>query len=452
MIMQPLGLLGSLLLFMAMQPAAAQNNGDEEVPAFTIAEAQSYALDHKQSLQNKELNKVRAEKDVTETLSQGFPQISAEARARRNFDIRTNVITFGLPGQEPQKSEVRFGTNYRAQASVNASQMIFDGTFFLGLKASKVYVNLSKKQYQQSRRDTRAKVAKAYYSCLVTDRNRRTLQQNVKQVEQNLYETRQRYQNGMVEELDVDRQRLTLQNLQNQLSKVTRETRIARRLLKFQMGYPINDTLVLNESLQTQLPSTKEQKQVPKDFKPEQRLKYQELAVRERLAVLDKKRYQAAYLPKLDAFATHLQLAQRDNFNFLEGSEPWFPSTYAGLSLSVPIFSGFQKSARVQKAKIDLKKIQNQQDALQQQIRLQVSRSRRTYNNALERARKQQQNLDLAQKIYEQSKVKYEEGVGSSLELTTAQNQLFEAQTAYINAVQDYLVAEIDLKKALGDY
>lgn len=431
---------------------AQQNQKADKVSSFTIEQAQSYALEHNRSLQNRELDKERAEEDVTETLSQGLPQVSAEGRARRNFDVRTNVISFGLPGQEPQKSEVRFGTNYRAQASVNVSQMIFDGTFFLGLKASRVYVNLSKKQYQQSRRDTRAKVAKAYYSCLVTQRNKAILQKNVEQVEQNLYETRQRFQNGMVEELDVDRQRLTLQNLRNQLSKVSRERDVARKLLKFQMGYPIGDSLVLQESLQTQLPDLKTAKSIPSDFQPEQRLGYQELEVREKLAALSKRRYQAAYLPKLDAFATHLQLAQRDGFNFLEGSRPWFPSTYAGLSLSIPIFSGFQKSARIQKAKIDLKKLQNRKQNLEEQIRLQVQRSLRTYNNALDRAQKQQQNRDLARKIYNQAQTKYDEGVGSSLELTSAQNQLFEAQSAYINAMQDYLVAEIDLAKAVGNY
>ncbi len=432
----------------------AQNPGAEKeaIPSFSIQEAQAYALDHNRSLKNSALDRQIAKKEVTQTLSQGLPQVNGEISGRRNFDIRTNVITFGLPGQEPQKSEVRFGTNYQSEASINFSQLIFDGTFFLGLKASKVFVNLSQKQYEQSQQDTRAKVAKAYYSSLVTARNRAILKKNVAQVEQLLYETRQRYQNGLVEKLDVDRQQLTLQNLENQLRKVKREARIARKLLKFQMGYPLKDSLKLSESLETKLPDFKNRKSVPAEFKPSRRLQYQQLSIRERLATLNKKRYKAAYLPTIDAFATHLQLAQRDEFNFFEDGEPWFPSTFAGISINVPIFSGFRRSAQLQKAEIELTQIRNRQEKLKSQIWLEVRRAKRTYNNALERARNQQENLALARKIYQQSKTKYEEGVGSSLALTNAQSQLFEAQINYITAVQEYLVAEIDLEKALGNY
>lgn len=430
----------------------AQNKSKEKVPKFNLQEAQSYALAHNQSLKNKKLEKRKAEEEVTQTLSQGLPQINGEIRARRNFDIRTNVITFGLPGQEPQKSEVRFGTNYRSQASINVSQLIFDGTFFLGLKASKVYVKLSQRNFKQSKRNTRAKVAKAYYSCLVTARNYQILKKNVKQVEQILFETRQRYKNGLVAQLDVDRQRLTLQTLENQLSKVKREKGVARKLLKFQMGYPIKDSIRLSGSLETELPDFKDKKTIPDNFSPKKRLSFKKLNVREKLAKLNKKRYKAAYLPTVDAFATHLQLAQRDDFNFFQGGEPWFPSTYAGISINFPIFNGFRRSAKLQKAKIELQQVQNRQEKLKSQIWLQVNRAKRTYNNALERAQNQQKNLELARKIYQQSKTKYEEGVGSSLELTTAQNKLFEAQTNYIQAVQDYLVAEIDLEKALGTY
>jgi outer membrane protein len=230
----------------------AQNTAEDKVPKYTLKEAQTYALDHNQSLKNKKLEKRKAEEEVTQTLSQGLPQVSGEIRGRHNFDVRTNVITFGLPGQEPQKSEVRFGTNYRSQASINFSQLIFDGSFFLGLKASKVYVNLSKKEFEQSQRDTRAKVAKAYYSCLVTARNYQILKKNVQQVEQTLFETRQRYKNGLVEQLDVDRQQLTLQTLENQLSKVKREKKVARKLLKFQMGYPVKDSIRLSGKLETE--------------------------------------------------------------------------------------------------------------------------------------------------------------------------------------------------------
>ncbi len=428
-------------------------NAQDNKTSFALEEAQQYGVEHNENMLNARLDQERAGKDVNETLSRGLPQINFEANARKNFDIRTNIISFRFPGNpEPQKSEVKFGTKYNFDAQVSASQMIFDGTFFLGLKASRTYVKLSKREAQQTQIETRSKIAKAYYSSLVTEENLRIINKNIKQVEQNLYETRELYKNGFVEELDVDRLRLSLQNLQNQQKKVKREYQVARKLLKFQMGYPVTDTIVLTDSLNKELPKNKNKKATPEDFKPNERIEYKVLKVQEKLAKLNKKQFQAGYLPKLNAFATHLQNAQRDEFNLFDENGLWFPSTYAGLSLEIPIFDGFYKSAKIQKAKIDQQKIQNQQKNLRKSIRLEVSRSLKEYNTALDRAKNQKENMELARKIYNTSQTKYKEGVGSSLEVTTAQSDLFQSQSDYINAIYDYLIAEIELNKSLAEY
>lgn len=431
-------------------PAGAQNGN---VPKLSLKEAKEYALENNANIKNAELDKIRAEKDVKETRANLFPQINAEIQGQRNFDIRTNVIEFDFPGQTgSRKSEVKFGTDYNADLSVNASQLIFDGSFFMGLKASKTYVQLSKKQFEQQERDTKEKVAKAYYSALVTSRNLSILRKNVDQVEQNLYETKEMYKSGMIEELDVDRLRLTLKNLKNQVKKVEREQSTSRKLLKFQMGYPIKDTIALENTLDTSLPLNKRKKVIPDNFSPSQRIELKTLNVRKRLAELNRKQYNKRYLPTINAFAGHQQLARRDEFNFFDGSQEWFPATFAGLTVSIPIFDGFRKSAQVQKAKIDKQKLENQEDNLKQSIRLEVNQAKKDYNTAIDRAKNRKENLELARKIYKQSKTKYDEGVGSSLEVTEARNDLFEAQSTYINAIYEYLIAEIDLKKALGSY
>lgn len=425
----------------------------KDVPKMSLKEAKQYALDNNVDINNAKLDQVRAEKDVKETRANLLPQIDGEVQGRRNFDIRTNVISFQFPGTpEAQKSEVKFGTDYTAEYSINASQLIFDGSFFMGLKASKTYVQLSQKQFKQTERDIKVKVAKAYHSALVTGRNLRILKKNVKEVEQNLHETSKMYENGMVEELDVDRLRLTLQNLQNQVSEVKRERDVSRKLLKFQMGYPIKDTLGLENTLDTSLPMNKRKEMIPEDFEPSDRIELKTLDVRQKLAELNRKQFNRAYLPTVNAFATHLQNAQRNEFNFFDTDQEWFPSTYAGLQVNIPIFDGLRKSAKIQKAKIDKKKLKNREENLKESIWLEVSRSKKDYNNALARAKNQKDNLELARKIYNQTQTKYQEGVGSSIEVTQARNDLFEAQTKFINAVYDYLIAEIDLKKALGAY
>ncbi len=433
---------------------------EKQIPVMSLKEAKNYALKHNAEVKNAELERLRAQKDVKETRAGLLPQIDGEIRGRKNFDIRTNVIKFDFPAgpgappgsSETTKSEVKFGTEFNAEASVTASQLIFDGSFFMGLKASQTYVELSRKQFEQKERDIKVKVSKAYYSTLVTSRNLSILRRNVEQVKQNLYETRQMYKNGMVEELDVDRLKLTLKKLRNQVNKVGRERDISRQLLKFQMGYPLEDSLILENTLDTSLPMNKQEKVIPDDFKPSDRVELKSLDVQQKLARLDRKRYSKGYLPTVSAFATHLQNAQREEFSFFEEDKNWFPSTYAGVSINIPIFDGLRKSAKVQKAKIRLKKLQNQEENLKKSIRLEVNRTKKDFNNALDRAQRQRENLELARKIYQQTKTKYDEGVGSSLEVTNARNDLFNAQSSYINAVYDYLIAEIELKKALGSY
>lgn len=414
---------------------------------FTLSQAQQYALEHNIETKNAELDNERSKKDVSETLARGLPQINASANLRKNFDIQTNIITFG--GEE---TEIKFGTEYNAEASINASQLLFDGTFFVGLRASRTYVELSTKKLEQTELETRINIAKAYYMALLASKNYEVLKQSVQQTKNSLDETKAYFKNGFVEELDVDRLQLTLNNLKTKINGIERDREVAYQLLKFQMGYPLKDTIILADKLESYVEDQKISESIIADFDVTNRIEYKILKVEEDLAYLNISQYRSTYLPKMNLFAAHSQMAMRNEFNFFDGSEDWFPATYAGIQLDVPIFQGFGRGARVQKAKIDLQKLQNQKENLENSLELEVTRSRNNYNTALENLQNQEENLNLSKKIYDRTKIKYKEGVGSSLETNTALNDYLMAQSNYFNTLYDYLIAKINLEKALANY
>lgn len=448
--MKHISIITGLLLILPFKAILGQ---EDSLGSFSLQQAQQYGLEYNTRVKNSRLDRKQAKKDVNATLASGFPQINGQANFQKNFDIRTNIISFQFPqSPEPTNVEVKFGTNYTLDAQVTASQLVFDGTYFVGIKASRTYTDLTQKQLQQQETDTRANIAKAYYLAVFAEKNSKILKKNLQQIKNSLAETRKMYQNGFVEKLDVDRLQLSLTQVKNQLRTTQRQVAIAYKLLKFQMGYPIRDSLQLSQDLSSFLKRAPVTRESISRFKPSKRIDYQLLQVRENLSRLNIKKYQAGYWPKLSLFATHLQSGQRDEFNFLDENKEWYPATYGGFSLNVPIFDGFRKRAQIQKARLELEKVQNQKENLKQSIRLEARRAWKEYNDAREKIKSQEENLDLAQNIYRQTRTKYNEGVGSSLEVITAQQDLFKARATYLNAIYRLLVAKTDLKKALANY
>lgn len=418
--------------------------------AFSLEEAQEYALLHSLEAENAVLDQKIAKALVVETRSTGLPQISGSADLNWYVNIPTTLVPAAFAGGSPDEFvAVQFGTKYNLTASVSASQLIFDGSYFVGLKAAKTYAELAQKQVDLTERDVVVNVEKAYYSALLSKVNLEYLEQNLVEVEQQLAETRAMYDEGFVEELDVDRVELSVNELANQISALTRQTDAALLLLKFQMNYPFDQELVLEDSLEQFVNEftvlTPELENIIRN-----RLEYRVLDIQEELYQLDKKRWLASYLPRLSAIASYQQVAQRNEFNFLEGDEEWFPTSIVGLSLQLPIFDGLYKAAKIQQAKLEREKVENQMEQLEQRIALEVTQAADDYESAWERYLNAQDNVELAENIYRKTQIKYESGVGSSLEVSTARNDLYRAQTAYFIALYDLLVSKVEYQKAIG--
>jgi outer membrane protein TolC len=529
-------------------PALAQTPTTLAIPAagqgpmaMSLNQAVRYAVANKPSLLATRLAEQTAKAKVGEVKSQGLPQVNVAANLADNFKLQKSLIDAGAfsgptlsgttltprdiaaasAGQSVTLSPayaqavalppqaLAFGLQYAGNTSASFSQMLFDGSYLVGLKAAKVYEDLAKKQTQQAEIDVIEQVSKAYYSTLVARARLALLARNVQRLDTLLFQTSQTFKAGFAEKLDVDRLRVQRNNLAVEQQKAQRLTELSVALLKFQMGLPQAQVVQLTDSLgaavvdagalrqrlgtanfatgggdlslgavPTVAPPTTGQTptsepvanntgqptQANAAFNYNNRIEFSTLETQQALAGLDLANRQRGAYPRLSLTAAYgfsgSAKTAKDLFAFRGpdsrngagfANQNWFGFGNVGLALNVPVFDGFRRKYQVQQARLQQKTIEHGFETLRQSIDLQDAQSRATLVNALDVLDNQKANLDLAADVARVSKIKFQAGVGSNVELITAETDLREAQTNYYAAIYDVLVAKVDRDKATGE-
>lgn len=422
---------------------------------FSMAEAIRYAQAQSNKVRNAEIDIARAKADVQEVTAIGIPKINGKIDYKYFIDIPTQVIPNdafaidipGIPPPEPGYKKVQLGTRHNLTASVTASTLVLDGSYFVGLKASKSLLNVTKRQADLAKYDIKYTVVQAYLQVLLAEENKAVLQRNIDNLNTIKTETKAFYDNGMVERLDVDRLVLSLSNLQVELDALNRQAELAKNALKFQMNYPLGDSIVLTDRLEDIL-AVPDRADLAGDILYDRRIETDVINQSIVLNELNVKRYHMGYLPNLTAFFSYQQVLQRNDL--IKDTQPFFPTTIVGATLNVPIFDGLDKVAKVKKARLDVAKLRLQLDDLKRGIQLEVINARSIYINALQRLESQNKNVALAERILETTRIKYREGVGSSVEMTQAEQELYRTQGNRLNALYDLALAKASLDKALG--
>lgn len=420
----------------------------QEAPQqMSLQQCIDYALKNQSAVQNAQIDEYIAKKKVNEILGLGLPQLNGSVDVQDMIERPTQLLPGEFFGAPPGTYiPIQFGTKYNATAGVSASQLVFDGTYLVGVKASTVYVDLARKNLSRAKIDAVEAVQKAYYTVVINKERLKLLEANVKRLRKVYQDTKAYQENGFAEKIDVDRLAVTLSNLEVEYDKVSRLLDVSKHLLKYQMGMPVNNQLVLTDSLQFAAMSA--DADAGADYS--KRIEYKMLEVQKDLFRMDIKRHRSGYFPSLVAYGNLSTMAQRNEFNFLDTKEQWYASAVIGARLSLPIFDGFQKHARIQQAKLTLQRAENEQLNLKNLIVFQVSSARINYENSFKTLDAQKKNMELAQEIARISQIKYKEGVGSNLEVVTAETELRQAQTNYFDALYNTIIANIDLQKAKG--
>ncbi|HLK97209.1 MAG TPA: TolC family protein, partial [Hymenobacter sp.] len=364
---------------------------------------------------------------------------------------------------------IAFGLRFAGSAAASASQMIFNGSYLLGLKAAKVYEQLSEKQTVQSEIEVVEQVSKAYYSTLVARERLALLARNVERLDTLLYQTNETFKQGFVEKLDVDRLQVQLNNLKIEQQNAQRLIDLSVALLKFQMGLDQRQPVRLTDALDEAVLGAERDKlkSAGGAFDYNRRIEYSVLETQHELAQLDIRNRRAGYLPTLNLTAAYgftgsdprlggLLEFRGPNSTFQTPSgrsvlnQNWFGFGNVGLALNIPIFDGFQKKFSIQQSQLALEQLNKGFTTLQQGIDLERRQGETTLQNSLDVLANQKANLDLATNVARVAKIKFQEGVGSNLEVITAETDLRQAQTNYYSSLYDALVAKVDFDKAAG--
>jgi len=429
-----------------------------QVRSFTAAEAVKYALDNNPTVRNARLDTDIAAAKVQETIGIGLPQISGTATILHYPEIQRFVLEtgpafpFGPPGA-PEGTPVAFGLalNNSLTGNIQASQILFNGNYLVGLKASKTYQELSARQLKQARTSLAEQVSKTYYSILVNTEKTRLLDLNLSRLDSTYREVKLLLKNGFAEQIDADRLEVALNNLKSEKQKTNRMLELARYGLKLQMGMPVGDSLVLAGKLDEVNPDSLQALSGSMEYS--RRSEYATLQTQKALTHLDLKNVQAGYYPTVVAIATLGVNSAASKFsnlsNFTEKNR-YAPYSFFGINLNVPVFDGLQRKNKAQQSRLNLQKIDNGLKQLENVIDFEVRQANINLANAFENFSIQKRNLKLAGEVVRVSKIKYQQGVGSNLEVTNAEASLKEAQTNYYTALYDFIIAKIDLEKAQG--
>jgi outer membrane protein TolC len=443
-------LLKPALLFCWLS-AASQTFAQQAAPPpthnFSVKQCIEYASQNSAQVKNALLNVQMQKQQNRETTAAALPTVSGSAGVTDYLDIQTTLLPGELAGQPAGTYvPVKFGTKYNANASLQLQQILFDGQVFVGLQAKKTSMDFQMKNVEVTQQTINVNIYKIYYQLVVGKTQISLLDANIAQLQKLEHDTRELYKNGFAEKLDVDKVTVQIANLQTEKAKALNNIEIGYLGLKTLMGMPVKDVLTLTDSLT--------EDQIKNDlitdaYNYEDRKDYQYLQLMKKLNEYNIKRYKLSYLPTVSLTGAYTKMAQRNQFSFF-GKGDWFTTSYIGLNISVPIFNGFAKDARVQEAKITMQQTDNQIDNLKLNIDNQVEQAVRNFNTAVATMDFQKQNMNLAQTVYDQTKKKYEVGTGSQTEITSAETSFKTAQTNYISSLYDAVIAKIDYLNAIG--
>lgn len=441
-------IVASVLSIVCFGASAQQNNPGSQIHSFTAKEAVDYALQNAVQVKNALIDIKLQYQQNKQITAAALPHINGSVVFTDYLSIPTQLIPAEFTGGPAGTYfPIKFGTKYSGSYGANLQQIVFDGQVFVGLQARKAAIKNAELTADITKEQIKANVYKVYYQLVVAKRQITTLDANIVNYEKLLHDTKIIYKNGFAEKLDVDKVQVQLINLETQKLKAQNQIEAGKEGLKLLMNIPQADSLYLSDTL-----SDEELKSniLDANYNYEDRKEFLQLETAIELGNYNVKRYQLSRIPSLTLSANYNRNAQRTTFTFFKKEEPWYSSSFISLNLAIPIFDGGERQANINYARLNLQKLNNNVDQLKQSIDNDVAQSRINMKSALLTMDSQKKNIDLAQQVYNSTKLKYEQGVGSNQEISTAQADLVTAQNNYYSSLYDAIIAKIDYLSATG--
>ncbi|GAB4382186.1 MAG: hypothetical protein Kow0075_13990 [Salibacteraceae bacterium] len=421
----------------------------------SLDEAVALAVQHNHQLKLKRLDVEISQKKMKESLAIGLPQVSGEATYNNYIDIPTQVAeasAFDPTAPPGILVPLRFGLPHSMTAGINASQLVFNASYLVALKAASEYVKASEYELEKTEIEIKTSVSQTYFSIVAANKSIEALKENQVNMDKMAFESQRMFEAGFMEQQDAEQMQLLKSNTKNQLDYTIRQRDYLEDVLKMMVGMNISDSIVLTDDLESLLLKQTEGggEILSARLQPDEHIDMISLRQGIRLQELALANERASNYPQLNAFFTHSQNAFRKEFDFFNGGN-WYPTTIWGFQLRVPIFKSLQGYQRISQAKLELAKMQVQEDLLEKNLNVQVNQAKSNYKSALDRYELVEKDLELATRIKNTTRSKFNQGLASSSDLTSAENQYLTTLSNYINTTLELLNAKLELNKALGN-
>ncbi len=400
----------------------------------SLDSARHYALEHNKNMVIAGLAFDQADERLRETISQGLPQVNATVDYN-NFFGSTAELAFG-----PVPAVIEF--NPTSNANLSVGQLIFSGSYIVGIQTARLFREISETSRERTELEIISQVLQAYYLVLVSEQSRGILEANLENMHDVMVKTRALVDAGIAEDLDYDQLSVQANMLENGLHAAQRQVEMSVNMLRLQLGLDAGVELTLTNDLDDILSRADFQGSLLTPFSLEENIDYQLIQLQTSIAEKQINLERAAYLPTVMGFYNYTEKLLKPEFDIT-------PKHVIGLNVNIPIFSSGARRSRVNQARINYLSVENQKELVAEQLLIQERQLRYNLNNAMEQFESQKENVAVAQRVYDNIRLKYQQGLLSSLDLTTANNNYLQAENGYISALMQLLQAQTEMDKLL---
>lgn len=423
----------------------------QQTYSFSLQQAIDHALQNNYSAINANRDVEAAKKKKWETTTIGLPQLNAAVDYQNNFELQKSLIPAEFFGGNPGEfAEVAFGTKHNMNARATLSQLIFDGSYLVGLQSARTYLKISENAKVKTQQELKEIVINSYGNVLLAQESVLILEKNKTILTKTLNDTREVFKNGLIEEENVEQLQLTLASIESSLQYSVRMKTIANNMLKLVLGIPLEKELILTDNLSALTDNNLDLALLKEEFNVTNNIDYkigQNNQESKRLLMLFEK---SKALPSIGAAVNFGYNAFNNEFRFFASDQKWLNYSNLGLNLNIPIFSSFGRSARTQQAKIAFDQAKTQLTETEQKLQLQFQKAKSDYEYSLEQFATAKSNLSLAERIENKQSIKFREGLSSSFDFTEAQQQLYAKQQDYLQSMVDVINKKATLEKILN--
>ena len=418
--------------------------------SFTIDEAWQYAVENNVNVKKAKIDQTIAEQKVKETIGIGLPQVDAQGKYTNYLNVPVQLLPAEIVGGPAGTYvPVQFGQKHSGNAGLTLSQILFSGSYLVGLESSKAYKETVALATEKTEISVKQGILMAYTGVLVTDENLKTLEENRKVAEKALRDTEATYKVGLIELQNVEQQQYGYKSLvANQQNLVRTRDQLAMTL-KYLMGYPLNEQIALTSNLADVVDRNENliSTAVNPDLSNHIDYRLRENALK--LSELKLKLQRSKYLPTLAAFANTSYNGNSNSFGDLWKGK-WYNTSLWGVQLDIPIFNGFQRKWQTEQAKLDVEKAKLDLDESSRLLQNNAFSASTDYENAYNSFKNAEDLIALSSSIYKKEQIKFKEGMGTSFTLQQAETQLYDAQRQYYQAALNLIQAKTALDEALG--